>query len=128
MITYNRGSTWHTLKAPAKTFDGKDYNCSGECSLHLKGRTDTYGNPIYSAESAAGLIIGTGNVGIYLDSKEENYNTYLSNDGGHTWIEIKNKPHIYEIADRGGLIVIARSDAATDHINYSWDHGKTWTK
>lgn len=75
---------------------------SGECSLHLKGRTDTNGNPIYSAESAPGLIIATGNVGLYLENKEENLNTYLSSDGGHTWTEIINKPHIYDIADRGG--------------------------
>lgn len=40
-------------------------------------------------------------------------NTYLSNDGGHNWIEIIDKPHIYEIADRGGIIVTARSDKKT---------------
>jgi len=41
-------------------------------------------------------------------------NTYLSNDGGHIWYEIKKHPHIYEIGDRGGIIVIARSNAVTN--------------
>jgi hypothetical protein len=35
------------------------------------------------------LIIATGNAGVYLEEKEEALNTYLSNDGGHTWLEIK---------------------------------------
>lgn len=83
------GSTWHSLKAPEVDSKGNSIECSGECSLHLKGRTQSNGNPIYSSEYAPGIIVGTGNTGYYLGQKEKDINTYLSRDGGHTWFEIR---------------------------------------
>jgi len=56
----------------------------------LKGRTELNGNTIYSAESAPGIILGTGNTGIFLETRSSELNTYLSRDGGHNWMEIKN--------------------------------------
>jgi hypothetical protein len=41
---------------------------------------------VYSTPEAAGIIIGTGNVGIYLN--DESLRTYISRDGGVTWSEI----------------------------------------
>ena len=40
MITYDRGGNWHPLKAPEKDANGEDIVCSGDCGLHLKGRTE----------------------------------------------------------------------------------------
>ena len=40
-ITFDRGGNWHTLAAPTEDSEGKDVNCKGECSLHLKGRTES---------------------------------------------------------------------------------------
>lgn len=96
----------------------------------MKGRTCQNGNQIYSSEEAPAVILGTGNVGIYLSKNENDLNTYLSRDGGHTWFEvnyywiflklnyiniiinkkIKKKSHIYEIGDHGGLILTAKSN------------------
>lgn len=33
---------------------------------------------------------------------------------------------MYEIGDRGGLIVMARDDKPTKEVIYSWDEGLTW--
>lgn len=51
------------MKAPEVNVNGNPYKCKGECSLHLKGRTDKHGTKVYSTENAPGLILGTGNVG-----------------------------------------------------------------
>ena len=56
--------------------------------MHLKGRTETNGNPLYSAENAPGIIMATGNTGIYLEEDSDLLNTYLSRDGGHNWFEV----------------------------------------
>lgn len=39
VISFDDGSNWHPLKAPELRLNGKKYNCSGDCSLHLVGRT-----------------------------------------------------------------------------------------
>lgn len=33
---------------------------------------------------------------------------------------------MYEIGDRGGIIVMGRDDKAIDRVIYSWDEGLTW--
>lgn len=123
MITYDFGAEWHTLKAPKYDYKGSQITCSGDCSLHLRGRTQT-SSLIYSSEESVGIILGTGNTGIYLDSKETN--TYLSRDGGHTWFEILNGTYIYEIGDHGGMIVFARSDESTSTAKVTLDEGLTF--
>ena len=67
----------------------------------------TFG-PVYSSQNALGIIIATGNVGKYLSMKEDQVNTFLSSDGGHTWKEIFKGSHIYEVSDHGGLLVMAK--------------------
>jgi Sortilin, neurotensin receptor 3, len=62
---------------------------------------------IYSSEEAVGVIVSTGNTGLFLTSKDEEVNTYLSRDGGHNWYEILKGSHTYEIGDHGGIIVFA---------------------
>ena len=48
-------------------------------------------------------------------------NTYLTRDGGHEWFEIRKGSHMYEIGDRGGLIVMGQDDKPINEIHYSWD-------
>lgn len=43
-------------------------------------------------------------------------------------IQIRKGSHIYEIGDRGGLIVMARDDMPTNKAIYSWDEGLTWSE
>lgn len=63
--------------------------------------------PPYSTEKAVGLIVGIGNLGKELKYVTEELNTYLSRDGGLTWIEIKKGPHMAKFGDHGSIIVIA---------------------
>lgn len=89
VISYDKGGYWYPIPAPEKDIDGKTLDCHGECSLHLRGFTDKYSNPLYSSETSIGIVMGVGNTGIYLSQKPEEVNTYLSRDGGHSWIQVK---------------------------------------
>jgi Sortilin, neurotensin receptor 3, len=109
-----------------KDSEGNELICAGDCSLHLKGRTDVSSTSIYSSDNSPGLALGVGNTGMYLTQKDSEINTYLTRDGGHTWFEIRKGSHLYEIGDRGGIIVMARDDIAIKTIIYSWDEGLTW--
>lgn len=46
--------------------------------------------------------------GLYQSTKDDDFNTYLSRDGGHNWFQIIQGSHIYEIGDHGGLITFAQ--------------------
>lgn len=87
-ITFNKGGKWHQLKAPERDSAGKKYDCGEYCFLNLHGssiKTAGY----YSFEKAVGIILGNGNVGKYLSHSTEEISTFLSRDGGFTWIEVK---------------------------------------
>jgi hypothetical protein len=124
LISFDKGGNWHPLRAPARDSSNETIRCAGDCSLHLKGRTEN-ANPIYSSESSPGVAVGVGNTGLYLSGHE--VNTYLTRDGGHEWFEVRQGSHMYEIGDRGGLVVMARDDKPTNEVIYSWDEGLTWT-
>lgn len=66
VISFDKGSNWHSIKAPKLSYNNEAINCGGECSLHLKGRTESLSNPIYTSDKAAGIILATGNTGLYL--------------------------------------------------------------
>jgi len=127
-ISMNRGSNWSLLNAPEKTAKGAKINCkvTKGCSLHLH----SYSSPLfpvpYSHQNAVGLIMGIGNLGTELKFDAEEINTYLSRDGGLTWVEIMNGPHILEFGDHGGIIVMAPIFKPTKSVLYSWDEGMTW--
>ncbi len=65
VFSSNKGSTWNPLKAPKYDYMAQALKCSGDCSLHLRGRTDKSHNPIYSSENSVGIIIATGNTGFF---------------------------------------------------------------
>lgn len=129
-ISMNRGGNWILLQAPDKTAKGKSIKCnvSKGCSLHLH----SYSSPMYpvpySHNNAVGLIMGVGNLGTKLKYDMEETNTYLSRDGGLTWLEIMNGPHILEFGDHGAIIVMAPIFKPTNSILYSWNEGISWTE
>ena len=125
VISLNRGGSWHRLKAPTRDVDGRLFECEGECHLNLHGLSSDF-PPFYSVETAAGIIIGNGNVGQTLVHDLEETSVFLTRDGGLNWFEIIKGPHIYEIGDHGGLIVIAEVNKPITSIKYSWDEGLTW--
>ena len=126
-ITFDKGGIWRQLAPPEKDSSGKRLRCDEEdCSLHLHSRFTGQFPPIYSTESAVGIVLGVGNVGSYLSLREDEVNTYLSRDGGLTWTEVRKGSHIYEIGDHGALIVMAENTKSTDTVYYTWNEGLTW--
>ena len=126
LISFNRGSTWQKIAPPAKDSKGNLINCEGECSLHLTGFSTKGYSPPYSSENSLGIVLGVGNVGESLSTKEDEFNTFFSRDGGLTWYEIIQGPHIYEIGNHGSLIVVAAKNKATRVIYYTWNEGLSW--
>lgn len=83
--------------------------------------------PVYSTETAVGLVIGTGNLGARLTGNDEPKNLYISRDGGLSWKSTRPGAYIYEIGDHGSIIVIAKKQVAVTEVEFSWDEGLTWT-
>ena len=129
VITFNKGGSWNFLQPPATDSDGKATNCfpNAGCSLHIHGTSDYWG-PFYSLDSAIGLAMATGNLGSRLTPYAAKTNTYLTRDGGVTWIEAAKGSHIYEFGDHGGLILMTRDNVPTNVLKYSWDQGQSWTE
>ena len=65
LITFNRGGDWKRLVAPERDSEGKRYDCGNYCFLNLFGLSSDF-PPFYSVDTAAGIIIGNGNVGHYI--------------------------------------------------------------
>jgi hypothetical protein len=129
-ITHNKGAKWELIRAPSVTSKNAPIDCHTEdgCSLHLEIYSH-FGElaPVYSSESAIGIVMGTGNLGSKLGSNDSPKNFYLSRDGGLTWRSVKPGSYIYEIGDHGALIVIAEKNKPITSIEFSWDEGLTWT-
>jgi len=127
-ITFNRGGKWQSLAPPDRTSKGRKIHCTlkNGCSLHLHSLTsERYPFP-YAVSNSAGIIVGIGNIGKYLQYDNNRINTYISRDGGLTWFEVIKGPHIVEMGDHGGLILLAPLYKETDYILYTWNYGETW--
>lgn len=141
-ISFNAGGTWHKIPAPATDAEGVKYACAEDefdCErygLHLHGAVDWDTSEdwngrlggVYTRSSAPGVIISTGNVGdAVITDEPARVNTYISRDGGATWIESKKGAYIYEFGNRGGLLVVAKQFMPVDVIEYSLNEGKSWS-
>lgn len=127
VISFDKGGAWRYLTAPKVDSRGNKYDCGDTCYLHLHGITNYHQYaPFYSIENAVGIIMGTGNVGSHLRYEHDEVNTFLSRDGGLTWIEAHKGPYIYEFGDHGGLIVMADDLHRTNQIVFSWNEGQSW--
>ncbi|KAG2489020.1 hypothetical protein HYH03_012458 [Edaphochlamys debaryana] len=142
-ITFNGGGRWQRIPAPTHITLPACDRCGGapSCFLHLHGLSawDNLGNSlpaVYSNPSAPGTVMATGNVaplGVGLDGND-GLCTWLSNDGGVTWSAVGEGAYIYEFADWGGIVVMARHpgvdpaapSAAADEIRFSLDYGRCW--
>jgi Sortilin, neurotensin receptor 3, len=127
LLSYDNGGEWNPLPVPASEED----SCvqGAPCSLHLFGPAESSLGYPYSKRSAIGIVMATGNVGEFLevDPRGDEVDTYLTRDGGHTWIKIAEGARTYEIADHGGLLVLVDISEPTSEFLYSWDEGATWT-
>jgi len=128
VISFDKGGVWSYLKPPRVDSLGKTIDCPPDrCWLHMHGVTNFHNYaPFYSTERAVGIIMGTGNVGPYLRFEPDQVNTYLSRDGGLTFVEAHKGAFIYEFGDHGGLIVMADDIRKTKQVVFSWNEGKSW--
>ncbi|CAD8063565.1 unnamed protein product [Paramecium sonneborni] len=126
-ITFDKGGQWVPLKPPAVDAEGKPINCN-KCQLHIHLSQAFYQfAPIYTQTNSIGIIVATGSIGKYLSYRQDQVNTYLSRDGGLSWIEIKKGSYIYEMSNHGGLIVMSKDQETTNQIVFSWNGGVEWT-
>ncbi|KAJ3262293.1 vacuolar protein sorting/targeting protein PEP1 [Boothiomyces macroporosus] len=129
VMSFDNGRRWTSITPPTKDSNDKDYSCKSkdECSLHLHSVTTSNNiGRVFSVSSAPGTILGVGNVGPHLLPYEE-CDTFLSEDSGVTWREVKKGPHKYEILNYGSTIVlIPDSSTPSNHISYSKNGGKEW--
>merc|ERR1719316_2412910 len=70
--------------------------------------------------------MATGNVGSSLRFEPDQTNTYLSRDGGLSWVEAHKGAFIYEFGDHGGLILMADDIKKTKQGVFSWNEGQSW--
>lgn len=128
VISFDKGGAWSYLKPPRVDSTGKQIECPvDKCWLHLHGITNFHNYaPFYSTENAIGIIMGTGNVGTSLRFEPDQTNTYLSRNGGLTWIEAHKGAFIYEYGDHGGLVVMADDVRKTKLVVFSWNEGQSW--
>ena len=129
VITFTKGAVWDYIEAPRVDSLGHSYiGCeSRKCNLHLHGISNYHNYPpFYSSANGLGIIMGTGNVGEFLSYEEDEVNTFLSRDGGRSWIEAHKGIYIYEVAAHGDLIVMADMTKRSKQIVFSWNEGKSW--
>ncbi|KAF5011665.1 hypothetical protein FDECE_2240 [Fusarium decemcellulare] len=134
-ISHNDGAEWSFLPPPSKDVDGKSYKCSSsgdsKCALHLHHYTERDDKSrTFSASTAVGLIFGVGHVGPALGEMKD-ADTFMSDDGGITWKNVKKGPWTWQYGDQGSIIVLAQrathgNDAKAKSVSYSLDQGNTW--
>ncbi|KAL3470077.1 hypothetical protein BJX99DRAFT_57746 [Aspergillus californicus] len=137
MITHNDGGEWSLLAPPNNDADGESFACSTmegaaegkgtkECALHLHGYTERVdARDTFSSGSAIGLMMGQGNVGSQLTSKEE-ADTFITQDGGISWKPVKKGRYMWEYGDSGSVIAIVSEGISTKVLHYSTNEGETW--
>lgn len=70
--------------------------------------------------------MGTGNIGRTLRFEPDQTNTYISRDGGLSWLEAHKGAFIYEFGDHGGLILMADDLKKTVQVVFTWNEGQSW--
>ncbi|KAJ5951471.1 uncharacterized protein N7479_009884 [Penicillium vulpinum] len=133
MITHNDGGQWMLLAPPSHDVDGKNFGCSvtesqgtEKCALHFHGYTERRDprDTLYSG-SAIGLMLALGNVGEHLTSVTD-ADTYLTRDGGITWIQVKKGQYMWEFGAAGSIIVLVSDRKPTKVVHYTLDEGISW--
>lgn len=150
-ITFNDGGLWQPLKLslsspsdPQQKQPASDDCSEGRCLLHLHSQATLSAllaslspfssNPIasvsttlFSRKSAPGQVLGMGNSGSGLKPyNSNNANLFYSRDGGHFWHHVLSGPHLWEMGDRGGVVVAVPHLKPTSTLLYSLDDCNTW--
>ncbi|RDD42760.1 Sortilin-related receptor [Trichoplax sp. H2] len=129
-ISYNKGGSWHTIKAPSTDRFGKATNCQlPACSLHINFFTGVaiLNRGVYTSNAAPGLVLGFGSYGKVFS--RANATLYISNDGGFSWTQSSPTSNIFTALDHGSVILTAQRGTQRNQtfISYSCNGGKTFT-
>jgi hypothetical protein len=125
LVTYNQGGLWTPMKATGE-LQGLCQDKSN-CFIHLHSYTEkkVVKNEI-SDPGAAGILIGVGSVGAYLDEYEKSY-MLVTRDAGKSWSKMPiDGPHLFEFGDHGGLILLVPANKPTSKVYYSLDYGASF--
>eukprot|EP00922_Rhytidocystis_sp_ex-Travisia-forbesii_P032233 GHVS01047944.1.p1 GENE.GHVS01047944.1~~GHVS01047944.1.p1 ORF type:complete len:655 (+),score=65.10 GHVS01047944.1:118-2082(+) len=116
-----RGDGPSFLYPPHSDSKGQPIECAKNkrCFLRLDN--------IYSVSAAPGLVMATGTIvsPLPLDLDDE-VNTYLSRDGGRTWLEAHKGAYTYEFFNSGTMVVMANNAIETNQVVFSWNDGNSW--
>ncbi|XP_074644264.1 sortilin-like [Tubulanus polymorphus] len=126
VITFNRGATWQNVRRPSNA------PCKDEgkkCFLQIHNLYSIVRNikakPPLSSPTATGIIMVHGHVADSLQITPPD--VYVTSDGGYNWIKALDGPHLYQIADQGGLLVaVPMSADESNIIKFSTDEGRCW--
>ncbi|RUS78232.1 hypothetical protein EGW08_014001 [Elysia chlorotica] len=78
----------------------------------------------HSTKSAVGVVLVHGHVASNLQTTDPD--VYLSTDGGYNFRKVLDGPHVYEIADSGGLLVAVPLEDYPNQVKFSTDEGHCW--
>ena len=132
VITHNDGSQWAPIQAPAQDVEGNSFDCDTsnveKCSLHLHSFTERRDKrATFSSKSAIGLMMGVGNVGAELQAKSDG-DTFMTQDGGIEWYQVRKGNYMWEYGDQGSIIVIVAADVPTKSVFYTRNEGFDWAE
>ena len=60
--------------------------------------------------------------------KNTSPDVFISADGGYTWKQTLDGPHLYEILDQGALLVAIPKQSNESVLKFSTDEGECWTE
>jgi Sortilin, neurotensin receptor 3,/Sortilin, neurotensin receptor 3, C-terminal len=113
-ISFDDGRTFQPLKV-------KDED------LHLHSVTAFENIGRVFSSPAPGIVMGVGNTGSYLKNYVNDGDLYVSDDAGVTWRLGLEKPHKYEMGNKGAVVAAIQDDGKpTNKIQFSINHGKEW--
>lgn len=128
-ISFNKGSSWHTIQAPSTDRFNNPTNCKlPACSLHINfiAGVGIANRGVYTSNAAPGLVLGFGSYGKVYSST--NATLYTSSDGGYSWTQSSPTNNIFTALDHGSVILTAGRGTQRNktYISYSCDGGKTF--
>lgn len=128
MVSYDYGKTWGRLQPPSLTAQGTLFRCAEQhCYLNLHLADNDKIPAVMGHESAPGLILANGNVGVFLSHMESDMGFFVSSDGGITWTQSSSGgATIYQIAEQGNLLLACTFGNLVSSAVYSTDYGTTW--
>ncbi|ORY36459.1 Oligoxyloglucan reducing end-specific cellobiohydrolase [Rhizoclosmatium globosum] len=133
-ISFDDGARWNLLRPPTTDVKGDSWTCKvgkesepvdAKCALHFHSKSEFHNvGKVFSTLGAPGFLVGVGNVGESLVEYAKS-DTFLSVDGGLTWVNAARGPYKYEIIDSGSIVVLVpdgTSDASK--VLYNTKRGK----